>query len=254
MTEDQKYINIIEFSNKKLTVKPLDACRLFINASNFTLNTETNDDGEIMSVLFDGSQKICLNDRLIVKIGIIDSRYDVKKIMVDEDEKNVILFSSLPTKTSTFLLPVLNRSKLQLRYDTYFSNAFLDADLKHICLLYRFTGTELYEDFEQSIMSEKLFSKKIGYDPYHSLYIFRLPEEFETDIKHFLDGKYSKFSDKLKDMIFRFYGSNNDTIVCQVINKAPKLKELIEKDLGVELDSDMELASRPDMKDEIIRI
>ena len=254
--EDSAFINIIELSNGKiLSVKPLDASRLFIDTSNLAfLNTEKNQDGDITLVSFEGKQNITLGDKISVKIGIIDSVYEVKMIIVEKKQQNVILFSSLPNKTSTYLLPLLNKTKHQLKYDTYFVNAFLTEDLRELCLLYRFTGTKNYKEFEDSMLKEKLCVKHIDYDPYHVMYLFRIPDKFRDDIHFFLDGKYSMFSDTLKSSIFRFYGSSTETIIFQVIHKSKQLRELIERDLHVKLDEDMELASKPIPEQEIIKM
>lgn len=252
--EESNYINIIELSNGKiLSVKPLDASRLFIDTSHLAfLEVEKNDDGDVVAVSFEDKQKIRLKDKILVKIGVIDSQYEVKMIIVEKNRKNVVLFSALPNKTSTFLLPMLNKTKNQLKYDTYFVNAYISQDHNHLCLLYRFTGTTHYKEFENNILKEKLCVQHVDYDPYHVMYLFRIPNQFKEDIEYFLEGNYSKFSDSLKSMIFRFYGSSTETIVFQVIHKSPALKEMIEKDLYVKLDDSMELASKPIVENEII--
>ena len=254
--EDSAYINIIELSGgKTLTVKPLDACRLFIDTTNLAfLNIEKNQDRDILSVSFEDKQIIRLGDRISVKIGVVDSVYEVKMIVIEKDQKSVILFSSLPNKTSTFLLPILNKTKNQLKYNTYFVNAYISQDHKQLCLLYRFTGTQLYKEFENNILKEKLCIRHIDYDQYHVMYLFRIPDKFEKDVEFFLEGKYSRFSDTLKNLIFKFYGSSTESIVYQVIHKSPSLRQMIENDLNVRLDDNMELASKPILEHEIINI
>lgn len=254
MKEDGNYINIIELDNGKiLNVKPLDASRLFIDTTNLAfLNVEKNQDNDVCKVSFEDSKWIGIGDKITVKIGLVDSVYEVKMIVVGKKQENVILFSSLPNKTSAFLLPLINKTKHQLKYDTYFVNAFLSEDRRQLCLLYRFTGTRHYKEFEDNMLKEKLCIKHIDYDPYHVMYLFRIPDHFREDIEYFLQGRYSKFSNTLKSLIFRFYGSSTETIIFQVIHKSPQLKEMIENDLHVRLDDDMELASKPIPEHEII--
>jgi hypothetical protein len=253
MTEqDQKYKNVIELSSDKLLpVKPLDATRLLIDTSSLDfLDIEKNPGGEIKSISFEGKLRICLGDKISIKIGIVDSPYFTKMIVVDAQQKNVVIFSSLPNKTSTFLTPLVNMTKLQLKYDTYFVNAFLHSDLKHICLLYRFTGTNPYKEFENSLLKENQYERHFAFDPYHKMYLFNIPVHFRKDIEFFLDGKYSRFSSTLKGLITNFYGK--DSIIFKVIHKDRALKEIIEKDLDVTLDEDMELASKPMLEQEIL--
>jgi len=252
--EDLKYINVIEVDHKKiLPVKPLDATRLLIDTSSLDfLSVEKNAEGEIKSISFEGKQSICLGDKITVKIGLVESTYYTKMIIVDDKQNNVIIFSSLPNKTSTFLLPLVNMTKLQLRYDTYFENAFLHTDLKHICLLYRFTGTNLYKEFESFILKQNLFERHFNFDPCHVMYLFRIPETFRKDIEFFLDGKYSRFSVTLRDLISNFYGP--ESFVFQIVYKTRNLKEILEKELDVKLDDDMELASKPILELEVIEL
>jgi hypothetical protein len=141
-------------------------------------------------------------------------------------------------------------TKLQLKYDTYFVNAFLHSDLKHICLLYRFTGTNLYKEFENSLLKDNQYERHFTFDPYHKMYLLKIPVHFRKDIEFFLDGKYSQFSTTLKDLISNFYG--RESIVFQVIYKTRNFREIIEKDLDLKLDEDMELASKPILEQEII--
>lgn len=254
MVEDQEYLNVIEIDGKQLlAVKPLDANRLLIDASRLEfLDIEKNPEGGVKSISFEGKVSIFLEDKLSIKFGNVESPYYVKMMVVDELKKNVIIFSSLPNKTSSFLTPLVNMTKLQMKYDSYFVNAFLQSDLNHICLLYRSTGTCQFNEFEDSIQKEKQYEKHFKFDPYHIMYKFRIPDHFRKDIEFFLDGKYSHFSSNLKASITNFYGK--DTIVYQVIYKDRTLKETIEKDLDVKLDEDMELASKPILEQEIIEL
>lgn len=252
--EDQEYLNVIELGEKQLLpVKPLDANRLLIDTSSLDfLDIEKDSEGEIKSISFEGKISICLGDRISVKVGLVNSSYFAKMIVVDEQHKNVIILSSLPNKTSTFLTPLLNMTRLQLKYDAYLVNAYLHSDLMHICLLYRYTGTNSYKEFESFILKGNLYERHFNYDPSHVMYLFRIPDHFKKDIEFFLSGKYSHFSSSLKDLITNFYGK--DTIVYQVIHKDRTLKEIIEKDLDVKLDDDMELASKPTFELEVIEL
>ncbi|KKM23612.1 hypothetical protein LCGC14_1613410 [marine sediment metagenome] len=173
---------------------------------------------------------------------------------VQKDNKSIVLFSSFPTRTTTFLLPLLNKTKTQLRYDTYFVNSFIDDDSKHISLQYRFTGTQLYKEFEQLLMNDPLFITHKDYDPYHVIYVFRIPEEFEVDVEAFKEGKYSLFSNTLRQRIAKFYGNTDEAGTLQIIRKDENLRKNIELHLGMKLPDDTELASKPDLKVEIYNI
>lgn len=250
--------NVINLKNgKTLSIVPLDGKKLLINTSNIAyLNTEVDNKLNIKSISFENDVSISIDDEIEVNIGMQDmlSVYKVKMIIVENNNQSVILFSSLPTKTSTFLIPLLNKNRFQLKHDSYFVNAFISSNREYLCLLYRYTGTDLYKSFEEKIIQDKLYIKHLDYDKYHVMYLFKIPDEFEEDIEHFLDGNYSKFSRKLKTLITKFYGSSKDSTIYQIIYKSPKLKNLIEESLGVKLKSDEELASKPILENEIYNL
>ena len=89
---------------------------------------------------------------------------------------------------SKFLLPLLGKSKHQLKYFTYFVNAFLDESLDYLLILYRFTGTEQYKEFESTMMSDPLFVNHIEYDNFHEMYKFKIPREFYGDVHMFMQS------------------------------------------------------------------
>ena len=249
--------DVIRLKNGKvLTLRPLDACKLLIDTTAIAyLNVERDNERNVLSVSFEDQQKISIGDKLMVTIGQVQTMYKIQMIIVEKEQTAVILFSSLPNKTSTFLIPILNKTKLQLKIDSYFVNAYISNCHTYLCLLYRYTGTNLYKTFEESMITDKLCVKHIEYDRYHVMYLFKIPDEFKKDIEHFLEGKYSKFSDTLKQQILKFYGdSKKNSVIAKIIYKSPDLKKLMEKDLNIRLEDTIELASKPILEQEIYTI
>ena len=248
--------DVIRLKNgKTLKLRPLDASKLFIDTSSVAyLNIEKDCDMNVTSVSFEDQEKVSIGDEIMIIIGHVESVYKIQLIIVEKNQTAVILFSSLPNRTSTFLIPLLRKNKLQLKIDSYFVNAYVSNCREYLCLLYRYTGTNLYKIFEESMIKDKLCVKHIEYDKYHVMYLFKIPDEFKEDIEYFLEGNYSKFSDTLKKLISKFYGGNKNSIIYQIIYKSPNLKQIIEKDLNVKLGDDAELASKPVPKQEIYTI
>ena len=109
--------------------------------------------------------------------------------------------------------------------------------------------------FEEQLMKNSNCISHFEYDKYHVMYIFNIPKEFEKDIENFTEGKYSKFSNKLKKRIESFYGDGKKGNVAQVVYRSEKLKQNLEEHLGIRLSENMELASKPDLeKNEICKI
>lgn len=245
----------VRLSNgKTMRFVPLDATKLLLNTSSVAfIDSEKDIDGNITAISLEGKYEIHLGDQYEIRVGVINSIYVVNSILVHKDENSVVLLSETPTKTSVFLLPLLGKTKTQLRYTSYYSNTYLSKDYKALLLVYRFTGTSMYKQFEQYMMTDSLCVTHTDHDPYHVVYMFAIPREFREDVKHFVEGKYSKFSKKLRQRITKFYG-NKDASVIKVIDKDQDFKLQLEKSLGVELPEDSELASKPDLSNEIYEI
>jgi len=248
--------DVIRLKNGKvLQLRPLDACKLLIDTTAIAyLNVQKDNDMNITSVSFEDQETISIGDEITITVGRVESMYKVNMIIVEKKQTAVILFSSLPNKTSTFLIPLLNKSKLQLKVDSYFVNGYVSDCHQYLCLLYRYTGTNLYKTFEEGMIKDKLCVKHIEYDKYHVMYLFKIPDEFKLDVEHFLEGNYSKFSDTLKKLILKFYGGGKDSIIAQIIYKSPNLKKLMEKDLNIRLGDNIELASKPILEQEIYNL
>lgn len=242
--------HIIKLSPEKtIEIQSANGKCLYINTSSVAfLKTQKDEEDYITSISIEDKFEIKIGDKFNVPVGEMMSVYEVKLIAVQEGDKSVVLFSSFPTKTTNFLLPVLKKSKNQLRYDSYFVNAFIDDDSQHISLLYRFTGTEMYKKWEQLMMSDPLFIAHKDYDPYHVIYIYRIPKEFHVDVEAFKEGKYSLFSKALRQRISKFYGDEDQAGTLKIIRQDESLRKQIEEHLKVPLSEDAELASKPNLK------
>jgi len=249
----EKFINLSV--EKRLEIKPLNGKSLYIDTSSVAfLTNKVDKDDFIVSVSLEDKFEIKLGDKFFARIGVVDSLYTVKLIAIEEGDKSIVLFSSIPTKTSLFILPLLKKSKNELRYDSYFINAFIDDKSEHISLLYRFTGTEIYKNFEQTIMSDPLFITHKDYDPYHVMYVFKIPEEFQVDVEAFKEGRYSLFSKALRQRILKFHGNEDEAATMKIIRQDEGLRKQLGDHLKVELPKDAELASKPDLKVELYNI
>lgn len=240
-------------TQKNLKIKPVDGKRLKIDTSSVAYLDVKRDDqeGHIISISLEGKYDITLGDKFSVNIGSVESVYEVKYMVVEKGEKSILLFSSVPTRTTKYLLPLLGRDKKFLRYHTYFVNAFLDEQLENLLLLYRFTGTEIYKMFESKLMNDPLFVGHVEHDNYHVVYKFHIPKEFKKDVDNFIDGKFSLFSKKLKRLISKFYGGEEGAAIMMIVNKDEELRKKMEEHLKMKIPKGMELSSKPETKLEI---
>jgi hypothetical protein len=248
--------NAIRLRNgKKLKIIPLDAVRLYLDTSNIAfLTSEMDDEGEhIISISFEDKYTVKKGDKIPLRIGNVNSVYEIAYVVIEKKGKSVILYSALPTKTGLFLLPALGKSKDYLKMNSYYVNAYLDHTHEFICIMYRFTGTQTYKEFEKSISTDPLCVSHLEHGKYHVVYIFKIPLQFKEDVLSFVEGKYSKFSKALKGRIQKFYGREDSKPMIDVINRSKDLKKKLEDYLELPLPVNSELASRPDNKIEIYK-
>ena len=209
-----------------------------------------------------GTGSLSLFDELTVPVDSkIHSIYKIKKIEKLTD-KSYTIYSSTPTKTNKFILPLLSTDYLTREYflyDTFFENAYIGANKDiplniyteyPLILLYRYSESEIYRNFETRIRNHPLFIKTYDINKYQVLFIFDVGE-YAIDIELFKQGSYSKLSESLKKKIMNFYGFLDGGTAHQILYKSPKLKEQLEIELGEFIKPTSELYSRPTLEEEI---
>lgn len=113
-------------------------------------------------------------------------------------------------KSKVFLYPLLKLKKgidfvpeqTYVAWDKLYST----EDIKFMCL-YNAKRTDKYQKFEQLYLkSHPLLESYFQLDDEKHLYIFDFID-YKYDYKAFIEGKYSKFSLKTRDIIKEFFGS-----------------------------------------------
>ncbi len=246
---------ILKIGHKTVKFVTLDARRLYLDISNIAFFNPTmdKDDNYIKSISLEDKITISNGDEITLRVGSVKTVYEVEYMVIEKKGKAVVIYSALPTKTEMFLLPVLNKTKLALKHETYFVSAQLDHTYKFMCLKYRFTGTTAYKEFEKTMLADPLCVSHLEHGPYHVIYIFKIPSGFNEDVLSLIGGEYSKFSKALKGRISKFHGRENSEPMIDVIDRNKHLRESMEKYLGVSIPVDSELASKPDINVEIYK-
>ena len=133
--------------------------------------------------------------------------------------------NNITTRTKTYLLPNFIKTK-NVKHHTAIKTAYLGVkDVKpsfdkSIYLLV--TDPSLFEGYSQ----------KLTYDK-DILLEYEYPNSELHD--NFVNGRFSKFSDKEKNEIVSFYGLDKSHRVFQILNKSPELKKQMESELKVSL-------------------
>ena len=163
-------------------------------------------------------------------------------------------FSTKITKARHFIMPCLGKTKDFWHYDTWLHNCYIGPDTNDIVLVYRFGKNPKYLEFENSLRQypNYFMTSEPTYDL--TCFHFRVPKEHEEDIKLFIEGKYSNFSEKLKTKILNFHKFEPFGKTWKILYKDSKLREQMELDFGVVIHKDLDLFDIPNIKEEILML
>ena len=172
------------------------------------------------------------------------------------------------TKSKTYLLPLMSEVlDLNIKFMPQLLNTYMFDDKNEYqdCFFilheFNFKNPE-FTSYEHKLVNNPLFVKNIDLDN-KVVYVFKFPEEYLKEYYHLSNSKYSSFGEDAKQLILRFWGevySGNSLgvnfllKVKNILYKDKKLKEKLEKDLGVKLDDDQELGDYVDLENETFKI
>lgn len=149
------------------------------------------------------------------------------------------------TKTTDFILPLLGFTKKY--YEPFLVNAYLgdvnmkgyDKDRIYIVLSNHNMNTK-HMRIEDNI---KNLTEFVDYydvlDGKMSVFIVNLPEIFNNDYDHFMNGAYSKFSQEAQIAIIK--GRSENSSMPHIFKKSEKLREYWENKAGSALPIDAEV-------------
>jgi hypothetical protein len=149
------------------------------------------------------------------------------------------------TKASTFILPLLGGTKKLFLWNTYFVNAHLNED-KTLTLVYRVANDPLLNRFRSTIESFSIFLEEETIGDMFVAYKLKIRPKHLKIVNLFINGKYSKFPMEYKLKVLDFHDKEIDNIIGQVLFKSKKRRAYLEKQLGCEIDEDIDLLSLPD--------
>jgi len=156
-------------------------------------------------------------------------------------------------KSSTYMLPYVDLQIhfkfLYLLRNTYLS--FEDGD-EIFCVLYEWSGKPEFALFEGKLMKHVLFKGHEDYGKY-VLYKFKLTRNMEDARKLFVNGKYSLFTTEHKASIGAFLtrrGFTNTIKIGKILMRDEELRKEMNKTLGVKIDVNHELSSKPNLVNE----
>lgn len=174
---------------------------------------------------------------------------NIKDALINKFNVPVSIYDGKHTKTTQFMLQSVNVDITNRTVFKFFINAFLnDSGIEHNYdrAIFILLGCKDYRDKDWNKVFTSLALSKNYVGDYDCgiengynlvMVVFRVPEEFADDYYHFIRGRYSRFSPKYKEKFPRYIKDANnrekESILWQIINKAPSLKRDLEREFNL---------------------
>ena len=223
---------------------PLNSRSVSVSSNRIKPLVLLNDKDEPIKLVYDNIPVIEIGQQ--VNLG----KESFKISYIETIDSNFILHASKLTKTSYFLLPTIGESREYFLWSNQFVNSFIHVEdelyTKHgyekpcLYLLYRFSKSIPFAKFEKKIQEHELYITMYDVDPFHVLYVMKIPESLYSEYELFMKGKYSKFHTKYKEQVLAFHRAGKASDLYGILTRSKKFREKLEKKLTgvVERDSD----------------
>jgi hypothetical protein len=232
-------------TNQFVILTPLNARSVSVSSMRIKPTALLNDNDETVKLIYDKS--FILERGSQVSLG----KEPFKISYIENADPDFLLHASKLTKASYFLMPTIGETRSYFMWSKHFVNCFISTEsdiyLDHGCdlpcvyLLYRFSKSIQYSNFEKKIQSNELFIGMYDVDPFHVLYVLKIPEHLFDEYEQFMKGKYSKFHVKYKEQILTFHNAPRTSDLYGILWKTRQFREKLETKLTgiVERESDI---------------
>lgn len=165
----------------------------------------------------------------------------------------------------TYLLPLLSEQvNLKKTLLTFVKNTYIftnkNKDIGKFYILCEFNySDESFTTLEKYLIDNELFITSYENNS-EILYEYEFPDVYIYEQKTFIEGKYSEFKQDTKDLILSFWSGLFGHIpsfvtgvllkIRQILDKDPKLRTKLIKDLKVYIDKDAELGNKIELINE----
>lgn len=159
--------------------------------------------------------------------------------------------------TTLFLLPVIEYSSKTLPKE-FISAYMIDKSNTQLALIFENTDSNQLKQFLVDIQNDDLYSD-MTYDDDNKeiILIFNFPKDFDLDFRLFKIGRYSKFSNKLKEILLNHHGrmtGNGKSInMIDALHPDYKSKKYRADQIGISINDlpNGEVISIPNMDNEL---
>lgn len=257
---------IIKLSDQdSLVLVPVSSREIAVQVPNFiTIKTQTDSNKSIVSLDID-TYEIKIGDIINLNSPTTYGKIPFKVNYIyanNSDKYKYSLFCTKLTKTSIYLTPLLYQrnvfeNRTSMLWETNFINCYTgtreEGYLKHLYMVYRFSGDTRYTTFESKLIKHPLFNRRIDLDKYHVMYVFDIKDDDLFEYYCFISGKYSKFTEEYKQKILKFTinpaivapASIPNTNIYGILYRTKARKKVLEELIDSKVPTDNELESIP---------
>jgi len=201
------------------------------------------ENGEICNIDYP-SFKLSLKETLVIN----NEKFKVQKIKLKKTDyfNKLFLYSSVFSRSSNFITPLIVKTKNEVSFDKYFMNCYVGNELtgdygKFIYIHLRYKPIIELEEVEKKLVDNENFIESKNTDKQYTLYKFKVPEEFLNDYNLIISGKYSQISDNAKLRILSFHNATKTSKIFQILYKKEELRMFLENELQEKLPKNAEL-------------
>jgi hypothetical protein len=207
----------------------------------------------------DDIYNIKLNDKIEIQLEDKLEDYTVREFR--KINNGTYLLIETPQNVSTmFLTPMLGLVKDDYLFDTYLMNTYAriseEIGKSHnecIYLLYKFSSSDVFLQFEKRIKKHPLFVSILDPTYRHIIIVMKIPTVYKNDMYNILNGKYSKITSKYQNRIIKFHKHDiSNSPFIDIFNKSIKRRIKLSKKIGHNISEKSELYDKPNLKNETL--
>lgn len=166
------------------------------------------------NITFEYSNKeneiISVGDKVPVSLSNGTYHTFYKANYINAYDSDIVVQEFIRNDTCDFLVHTISDDdeyQANYKFETYLCNSFISRDFSSIYLVYRWFPSNSFELLDKFLRKNTSFTNMQKINRFN-IYEFSFPHIYKKDIERFITGKFTSFSVKFQDSLFRFLGEN----------------------------------------------
>lgn len=196
-------------------------------------------DNDIVELNLNNDPLIELGDVVVFDKNDNKCKYICNKI-IDLGDRSFLIQESNGNLCNKFIAPLIIGDMPILNFENLY-NCYINKCLDRFYIVFKFSNDDSYTKLEEQLSKNNNFITVTDYKSGFVVFEFE-SVSIKYVLKSFMNGKYSEFPPSIKDKIIKV--ANNIHIKEVLLKKQTRRKKLEER-LGIKLNTDAELMSKP---------